>query len=94
MSERPSNGAGVPSPPPSGQARQRVEVPKAGTASGDSHASAADFNQVRNDDVLSMARRVSGISKREIAEVVSWASDGAFQFSDIGRLTAADLPKL
>ncbi len=41
-----------------------------------------------------MARRLAAESKREIAEVVSWASDGAFQYSDIGRLTAADLPRL
>ncbi len=33
-------------------------------------------------------------SKREIGEVVSWASEGAFQYPDIGRLTPADLPKL
>ncbi len=93
VSERPSNGTGVPSSRASGQTPPRAEVPKSGTASGDGHASAADFNLVRNE-VLSIARRLSGVSRREIAEVVSWASDGAFQYSDIGRLTAADLPKL
>ncbi len=46
------------------------------------------------NEVLSLARRLSGVSKREIGEVVSWASEGAFQYSDIGRLTPADLPKL
>ncbi len=90
---RSSNGTGVPSSGTSGQTRQHAEVPKSGTASGDSHASVVDFNQVRNE-VLSIARRLSGVSKREIAEVVSWASDGTFQYSDIGRLTPGDLPKL
>ncbi len=46
------------------------------------------------NEVLSLARRLSGVSKREIGEIVSWASEGAFQYSDIGRLTPADLPKL
>ncbi len=89
LSERPSNAGGVPSSGAPGQSR----APKAARAGGNGHASVADFNQVRNE-VLSMARRLSSISKREIAEVVSWASDGAFQYSDIGRLTPADLPKL
>jgi len=92
-SDRPSNPGGVPSSGAPGQSQPRTEAPKAASAGGNGHASVADFNQVRNE-VLSMARRLSGVSKREIAEVVSWASDGAFQYSDIGRLTPADLPKL
>ncbi len=91
--ERPSNAAGVPSSGAPGQSRPRTEAPKAASTGGNGHTSVPDFNQLRNE-VLSMARRLSGVSKREIAEVVSWASDGAFQYSDIGRLTAADLPKL
>ncbi len=77
----------------SGQAQPRLETSKAGSPSGNGHASVAEFNQLRNE-VLSLARRLSGVSKREISEVVSWASEGAFQYSDIGRLTPADLPKL
>ena len=81
---------------PSGASRQAqhgAEASKAATRAGNGHASVAEFNQLRNE-VLSLARRLSGVSKREISEVVSWASDGAFQYSDIGRLTATDLPKL
>ncbi len=92
-SERPSNAGGVPSSCAPGQSRPHIEAPKAPSTGGNGHASVADFNQARNE-VLSMARRLSIISKREIAEVVSWASDGAFQYSDVGRLTPADLPKL
>ncbi len=93
VSKRPSNGTGVPSPGAPGESRPRSETPKAASASGNGYASVADFNQARNE-VLSIARRLSGVSKREIAEVVSWASEGAFQYSDIGRLTPTDLPKL
>jgi len=81
---------------PSGASRQAqhgAEASKAATRAGNGHASVAEFNQLRNE-VLSLARRLSGVSKREISEVVSWASDGAFQYSDIGRLTPTDLPKL
>ncbi len=88
-----SNGTGGVSSGAPGQVPARAEASKAGSASANGHASASEFNQLRND-VLSLARRLSGVSKREIGEVVSWASEGAFQYSDIGRLTAADLPKL
>ncbi len=91
-SGRSSNGAKVPSSAPPGQARPPSEVQKSGTTSGNGPASVADFNQVRNE-VLSLARRLSAASKQDIAAVVSRASDGAFQYSDIGRLTPADLPK-
>jgi len=43
---------------------------------------------------LTLARRLANSSKRPIAEVITWASDGTFQYADIGRLTAADVPKL
>jgi hypothetical protein len=29
-----------------------------------------------------------------IGEVVEWASRGAFKYSDLGRMTEADIPKL
>jgi hypothetical protein len=88
-----SNGTGGVSSGAPGQVPARAEASKAGSANANGHASASEFNQLRND-VLSLARRLSGVSKREIGEVVSWASEGAFQYSDIGRLTLADLPKL
>ncbi len=44
--------------------------------------------------VLSLAQRLAGASKREIAELVSWASEGAFHHSEFVRLTTADLAKL
>jgi len=79
----------------SGQAhaQPRAEASTTGSPAGNGHASLTEFNRLRSE-VLSLARRVSGASKREIAEVVSWASEGAFQYSDVGRLTPADLPKL
>jgi len=54
---------------------------------------ASDFASMRNE-VLSLSRRLASRSKRPIADIVAWASDGTFQYADIGRLTAADLPKL
>ena len=88
-----SNGTGGVSSGAPRQVPARAEASKAGSASANGHASASEFNQLRNE-VLFLARRLSGVSKREIGEVVSWASEGAFQYSDIGRLTSADLPKL
>lgn len=41
-----------------------------------------------------MARRVASSSKRPIADVITWASDGSFQYADIGKLIPADVPKL
>jgi hypothetical protein len=70
-----------------------AKAPDAKGATGKDHDSTADFNQVRNE-VLSLARRVSSTSKQDIATVVSQVSDGAFQYSEIGRMTPADLPKL
>ncbi len=82
----PSAGASVETQP-------RAEVPNAKSASGNGHGPAADFNQLRNE-VLTLARRLSSTSKQDIAGAVSRASDGLFQYSDIGRMTPADLPKL
>jgi hypothetical protein len=53
----------------------------------------SDFAGLRNE-VLATARRLATASKRPIADIVAWASDGSFQYADIGKLTAADLPKL
>jgi len=88
-----SIGQGGGKPAASGQAQSRAEASKTGSPDGNGRPSGTEFNQLRNE-VLSLARRVSGVSKREISEVVSWGSEGAFQYSDIGRLTPAELPKL
>jgi hypothetical protein len=41
-----------------------------------------------------VARRVATSKKQPIAEVVEWASSGAFKYGDVGRMTEADVPKL
>ncbi len=82
----PSAGASVETQP-------RAEVPNAKSASGNGHSSVGEFNQLRNE-VLTLARRLSSTSKQDIAGVVSRASDGSFQYSDIGRMTPSDLPKV
>jgi hypothetical protein len=51
------------------------------------------FNQLRNE-FLTVARRVATTKKQAIAEVVEWASGGAFKYGDIGRMTEGDLPRL
>ena len=56
-------------------------------------ASASDFAGLRNQ-VLTVARRLASASKRPIADIIVWASDGAFQYADIGKLTPTDLSKL
>jgi hypothetical protein len=88
-----SNGGGGDPSGVSGQAQPPAEASKARTRGGNGHPWVAEFNPLLNE-VLSLARRLSGVSKREICEIVSWASEGVFQYSDIGRLTPADLPKL
>ena len=88
-----SNGGNVPSAGASVETQPRAEVPNAKSASGNGHGPAVDFNQLRNE-VLTLARRLSSTSKQDIAAVVSRASDGSFQYSDIGRMTPADLPKV
>ena len=68
----------------------KKETDKSGT---DGTTSATDFAGVRNE-VLTLARRRASSSKRPIADVVTWASDGAFQYADIGKLSSGDVPKL
>jgi hypothetical protein len=51
------------------------------------------LNQLRNE-FLSTARRVATRKNQAIGEVVEWASGGVFKYSDIGRMTEADIPKL
>jgi len=68
----------------------KKETDKIGT---DGTTSATDFAGVRNE-VLTLARRLASSSKRPIADVMTWASDGAFQYADIGKLSSADVPKL
>jgi len=89
LNGRNGGGSGMAAQP---QAQAPPQAPKAGSPAGNGH-SVAEFNQLRNE-VLSLARRVSSVSKREISDVMAWASDGVFQYSDVGRLTPADAPKL
>ena len=56
-------------------------------------AAASGFNQLRNE-FLTVARRVATSKKQPIAEVIEWASGGAFKYGDVGRMTEADAPKL
>jgi hypothetical protein len=73
--------------------------PADGTASTPAHnngngsGTASGFNQLRNE-FLTVARRVATTKKQAIAEVVEWASGGAFKYGDVGRMTEADVPKL
>jgi hypothetical protein len=60
---------------------------------GNGSAGASGFNQLRNE-FLTVARRVATTKKQPIAEVVEWASGGAFKYGDVGRMTEADVPKL
>ena len=60
---------------------------------GNGSATASEFNQLRNE-FLTVARRVATAKKQAIAEVVEWASGGAFKYGDVGRMTEADTPKL
>jgi hypothetical protein len=60
---------------------------------GNGSVAASEFNQLRNE-FLTVARRVATTKKRAIAEVVEWASGGAFRYGDVGRMTEADVPKL
>jgi hypothetical protein len=60
---------------------------------GNGSVTASGFNQLRNE-FLTVARRVATTKKQAIAEVVEWASGGAFKYGDVGRMTEADVPKL
>jgi hypothetical protein len=60
---------------------------------GNGSAATSGFNQLRNE-FLTVARRVATAKKQPIAEVVEWASGGAFKYGDVGRMTEADVPKL
>jgi hypothetical protein len=60
---------------------------------GNGSGPASGFNQLRNE-FLTVARRIATFKKQPIAEVVEWASGGAFKYGDVGRMTDADVPKL
>jgi len=60
---------------------------------GNGSTVSSGFNQLRNE-FLTAARRVATSKKQPIAEVIEWASGGAFKYADIGRMTEADTPKL
>ena len=81
----------LPSTQPTGEAHSANK----GTEN-DGHRGATagmDFVGLRNE-VLTVARRLANVSQRPIADIVAWASEGTFQYSDIGKLTVGDVSKL
>jgi hypothetical protein len=60
---------------------------------GDGSHPGSGLNQLRNE-FLATARRVATRNNQAIGEVVEWASHGTFKYSDIGRMSEADIPKL
>jgi hypothetical protein len=82
-----AGGNGSAKPPASKTASPSTQ--KNGNGSGPD----SGFNQLRNE-FLTVARRVATSKKQPIAEVVEWASGGAFKYGDVGRMTEADVPKL
>ena len=81
----------LPSAQPTGQAHSANK----GTENDGDRGSTAgmDFVGLRNE-VLTVARRLATASQRPIAEIVAWASEGIFQYADIGKLTVAHVAKL
>ncbi len=77
---------------------------QAGAENGDGQARGATSTRLENGShrgfaelrtvLLSLARQRSEGSRRPIDEVSAWASNGSFRYSDIGRMTEKDLPKL
>jgi hypothetical protein len=53
----------------------------------------ADLTGLRNQ-LLALARTRASESNKRVSDVVAWASSGAFQYRDIGRLTSADTEAL
>jgi hypothetical protein len=53
----------------------------------------ADLTGLRNQ-LLALARTRASESNKPVGDVVAWASNGAFQYRDIGRLTSADTEAL
>jgi hypothetical protein len=99
-SPTPKGGNGSVKPPVEGAAASKLMAKPADGATsppahnnGNGSATASGFNQLRNE-FLTAARRVATAKKQAIAEVVEWASGGAFKYGDVGRMTEADLPKL
>jgi hypothetical protein len=68
-------------------------APRPAHNNGNESSGGSAFNQLRNE-FLTAARRVATNQKRAIGEVVEWASGGSFKYTDIGRMTEADAPKL
>jgi hypothetical protein len=83
----PKGGNRSTTPPADGAASPPAHNNSNGSATG------SGFNQLRNE-FLTVARRLATTKKQAIAEVVEWASGGAFKYGDVGRMTDADAPKL
>jgi hypothetical protein len=89
----PGNGTGVSGG--NGSAKPRASGTPSSPAPNNGNGSTASsgFNQLRNE-FLTAARRVATAKKQAIGKVVEWASGGTFKYSDIGRMTEGDVPKL
>jgi len=83
----PAGGNGVAKPPANGVTPTTVRD------NGNGSAGNSGFNRLRNE-FLTTARRLATTKNQAIGEVVEWASRGAFRYSDIGRMTDADTPRL
>jgi hypothetical protein len=87
----PSNLPGETPPPANGNGSAN---PQASSSPAPNNGNgSAGFYQLRNE-FLTAARRVATTKKQAIGEVVEWASESAFKYGDIGRMTEADTPKL
>jgi hypothetical protein len=53
----------------------------------------ADLTRLRNQ-LLALAGMRASENNKPVGEVVAWASNGTFQYRDIGRLTSADTEAL
>jgi hypothetical protein len=86
-------GSAVTGPKSGSQAAASNKAAQDNASGRNGAASASEFAGLRNN-VLTLARRLASGSKRPIADVIAWASDGTFQYADIGKLTPADGSKL
>jgi hypothetical protein len=86
-SSAPNGGNGSAKPPSNAAASPPAHN------NGNGSAASSGFNQLRNE-FLTAARRVATSKRQAIGEVVEWASGGVFKYSDIGRMTEGDIPKL
>ena len=93
QSSSPGNGTAAVGGNSSAKAPASKSASPPAPKNGNGSAATSGVNQLRNE-FLTAARRVATTKKQPIAEVVEWASGGAFKYGDVGRMTEADVPKL